>query len=221
MLNRAAMGFLRSKIKVKSSKCFCRGIFLFVPFNPLSYVWTMHRCFKNVPAKFQSRPKCLAGFFFKSEKDNDDRRKTFFLASCSEHSFLIHRVVTMEYRSSDRWRAVRTLRALQTSAVLRQANSDWFFFILELWVFVPDHVASVRLFFESKGAVVRTNLIPKTVAIEKEIVCEVVRGDKHNLRICKSQRANQCHSFRTVYWSVLCNLLIFSGCACHLKQLHA
>ena len=39
--------------------------------------------------------------------------------------------------------------------------------------------------------------------------------------ICKSQRTNQCHSLRTLYWFVLCNLLIFSGCVCHLEQLHA
>ena len=39
-------------------------------------------------------------------------------------------------------------------------------------------------------------------------------------KICKSQRTNQCHSFR-MYWFVLCNLQIFSGCVCHLEQLHA
>ena len=40
-------------------------------------------------------------------------------------------------------------------------------------------------------------------------------------KICKSQRTNQCHSLRTLYWFVLCNLLIFSCCVCHLEQLHA
>ena len=39
--------------------------------------------------------------------------------------------------------------------------------------------------------------------------------------ICKLQRTNQCHSLRTLYWFVLCNLQIFSGCVCHLEQLHA
>ena len=39
--------------------------------------------------------------------------------------------------------------------------------------------------------------------------------------ICKSQRTNQCHSLRTLYWFVLCNLQIFSGCVCHLEQHHA
>ena len=40
-------------------------------------------------------------------------------------------------------------------------------------------------------------------------------------KICKSQRTNQCHSLRTFYWFVLCNLQIFSGCVCYLEQLHA
>ena len=39
--------------------------------------------------------------------------------------------------------------------------------------------------------------------------------------ISKSQRTNQCHSLRTLYWFVLCNLQIISGCVCHLEQLHA
>ena len=62
----------------------------------------MRQCFKNIPAKFQSRPTFLAGFFSKRVTDDDDRRKTFFLASCGEYSSLICPVVTMEYRTSDR-----------------------------------------------------------------------------------------------------------------------
>ena len=89
MLNRAVMSIFRSKIEVKSSKSFCRGNFLFVPFNHLFYVWTMRQCLKNIPAKFQSRPTFLAGFFSKRVTDDEDRRKTFFLASCSEYSSLI------------------------------------------------------------------------------------------------------------------------------------
>ena len=60
----------------------------------------MRQCFKNIPAKFQSRPTFLAGFFSKRVTDDDDRRKTFFLASRGEDSSLIYRVVTMvmEYR---------------------------------------------------------------------------------------------------------------------------
>ena len=61
--------------------------------------------FKKIPAKFQSRPTFLAGFFSKRVTDDDDRRKTFFLASCSEYSSLIYHVVTMEYRTSDRGNA--------------------------------------------------------------------------------------------------------------------
>ena len=40
-------------------------------------------------------------------------------------------------------------------------------------------------------------------------------------KICKSQCTNQCHSLRILYWFVLCNFQIFSGCVCHLEQLHA
>ena len=126
MLNRAVMGTFRSKIEVKSSKSFCRGNFLFVPFNALFYVWTMHQCLKNNRAKFQSRPTFLVGFFSKRVTDDDDRRKTFFLASCCEYSSLIYRVVTMEYRTSDRGGACissgSALREL-SAAVVRPANS--------------------------------------------------------------------------------------------------
>ena len=120
MLNRAVMGIFRSKIEVNSCKSFCRGNFLFVPFNPLFYVWTMRQCFKNIPAKFQSRPTFLVGFFSKRVTDDDDRRKTFFLASCSEYTSLIYRVVTMEYRTSDRGNACISS---ESAAVVRPANS--------------------------------------------------------------------------------------------------
>ena len=79
----------------------------------------MRQCFKNIPAKFQSRPTFRAGIFSKRVTDDGDRRKTFFLALRGEESSLIHRVVTMEYRSSvptTRVRGsalpVRTLREL-------------------------------------------------------------------------------------------------------------
>ena len=38
---------------------------------------------------------------------------------------------------------------------------------------------------------------------------------------CKKKKTNQCHSLCPLYWFVLCNLQIFSGCVCHLEQLHA
>ena len=134
MLNRAVMGIFRSKIEEKSSKSFCRGIFLFVPFNALFYVWTMRQCLKYIPAKFQSRPTFLVGFFSKRVTDDDDRRKTFFLASCSEYSSLIYRVVTMEYRAPTGDRGGRGAYACISSgsgsahrelsaAVVRPANS--------------------------------------------------------------------------------------------------
>ena len=51
---------------------------------------------------------------------------------------------------------------------------------------------------------------------------KLFEGDKHNLRkSANRKRTNQCHSLRTLYWFVLCNLQIFSGCVCHLEQLHA
>ena len=145
---RAVMGIFRSKIEVKSSKSFCRGNFLFVPFNPLFYVWTMCQCFKNIPAKFQSRATFLAGFFSKRVTDDDDRRKTFFLASCGEYSSFICRVVTMESRNSDRgmcvhFQWVRTPRAFcscRPALIFHCAT-------LELRTFVPDHVVAIRLFF--------------------------------------------------------------------------
>ena len=52
---------------------------------------------------------------------------------------------------------------------------------------------------------------------------EVVRGDKHNLR--KSANHNTqisvIHSAHYTDLCMLCNLQIFSGCVCHLEQLHA
>ena len=124
MLNRAVMGIFRSKIEVKSSKSLCRGNFLFVPFNLLFYVWTMRQCVKNIPARFQSRPTFLAGSFSKRVMDDDDRRKTFFLASCSfmcsEYSSLIYSVVTMEYRTSD-----RSMRAFPVSSDSSVARYRW------------------------------------------------------------------------------------------------
>ena len=154
MLNRSVMDIFRSKIEVKSSKSLCRGNFLFVPFNPHFYIWTMRQCLKNIPAKFQSRPTFLAGFFSKRATDDDDRRKTFFLASCSEYSSLIFRVVTMEYRASDRGSACisseprRTPRAFEFLQLSFDQQIPWFFIVLlELRTFVPDHVVAMRLFF--------------------------------------------------------------------------
>ena len=67
-------------------------------------------------------------------------------------------------------------------------------------------------------------LILKTIGNRKgDCAWSCSRWQAQPEKICKSQRTNQCHhqSLRTLYWFVLCNLQIFSGCACHLEQLHA
>ena len=65
-------------------------------------------------------------------------------------------------------------------------------------------------------------LILKTIGNRKgDCAWSCSRWQTQPEKICKSQRTNQCHSLRTLYWFVLCNLQIFSGCVCHLEQLHA
>ena len=51
---------------------------------------------------------------------------------------------------------------------------------------------------------------------------EVVRGDKHNLRKSENCKAQNQYNMRSEWhWFVRCDLQIFSGCVCHLEQLHA
>ena len=65
-------------------------------------------------------------------------------------------------------------------------------------------------------------LILKTIGNRKgDCAWSFSRWQTQPEKICKSKRTNQCHSLRTLYWFVLCNLLNFSGCVCHLEQLHA
>ena len=65
-------------------------------------------------------------------------------------------------------------------------------------------------------------LILKTIGNRKgDCAWSCSRWQTQPEKICKSQLTNQCHSLRTLYWFVLCNLQIFSGCVCHLEQLHA
>ena len=65
-------------------------------------------------------------------------------------------------------------------------------------------------------------LILKTIGNRKgDCAWSCSRGQTQPEKICKSQRTNQCHSLRTFYWFVLCNLHIFSGFVCPLEQLHA
>ena len=68
----------------------------------------------------------------------------------------------------------------------------------------------------------QTGIILKTIGNRKgDCAWSCSRGQTQPEKICKSQRTNQCHSLRTFYWFVLCNLQIFSGCVCPLEQLHA
>ena len=72
------------------------------------------------------------------------------------------------------------------------------------------------------GAGRERELILKTIGNRKgDCAWSCSRWQTQPEKICKSQRTNQCHSLRTLYWFVLCNLQIFSGCVCHLEQLHA
>ena len=64
-------------------------------------------------------------------------------------------------------------------------------------------------------------LILKTIGNRKgDCAWSCLRWQTQPEKICKSQRTNQCHSLSTLNWFVLCNLQIFSGCVCHLEQLH-
>ena len=64
-------------------------------------------------------------------------------------------------------------------------------------------------------------LIPKTIGNRKgDCAGSCLNWQTQPEKICKLQRTDQC-PFRKLYWYVLCILLIFSGCVCHLEQLHA
>ena len=65
-------------------------------------------------------------------------------------------------------------------------------------------------------------LILKTIGNRKgDCAWSCSRWQTQPEKICKSLRTNQCHYFSILYWFVLCNLQIISGCVCHLEQLHA
>ena len=77
-------------------------------------------------------------------------------------------------------------------------------------------------FVKAKTGPAIDQLILKTIGNRKgDCAWSCSRWQTQPEKICKSQRTNQCHSLRTLYWFVLCNLQIFSGCVCHLEQLHA
>ena len=81
-----------------------------------------------------------------------------------------------------------------------------------------------KIFHPPNPCVVRPEevLILKTIGNRKgDCAWSCSRWQTQPEKISKSQRTNQCHLLRTLNWFVLCNLLIFSGCVCHLEQLHA
>ena len=107
----------------------------------------MRQCFKNFPAKFQSRPTFLAGFFSKRVTDDDDRRKTFFLASRGEDSSLIHY-----------FKGVRAGRLVteQPSAKFHthvQAPNDWLVVSPDLATSCTDDVPVRRILSPMHGTV--------------------------------------------------------------------
>ena len=66
------------------------------------------------------------------------------------------------------------------------------------------------------------NLCLKTIGNRKgDCAWSCSRWQTQPEKICHSQRTNQCHSLCTLYWFLLCNFQIFTGCACHLELLHA
>ena len=104
-----------------------------------------------------SKPSDVSGgIFSKRVTDDDDRRKTFFLASRGEDSSLIHRVVimVMEYRIVACPLAIATsdVRTLPAGALQKlQLSFEKLSVVVELRTFVPDHVAIyIKFFFEVK-----------------------------------------------------------------------
>ena len=84
------------------------------------------------------------------------------------------------------------------------------------WKVVPGKSAKSRDLWH------KVILILKTIGNRKgDCAWSCLRWQTQPEKICKSQRTNQCHSLHTLYWFVLCNLQIFSGCVCHLEQLYA
>ena len=88
-----------------------------------------------------------------------------------------------------------------------------------LWNTLPSSVQSAKTVSQFKCLL---KLILKTIGNRKgDCAWSCSRWQTQPEKICKSQRTNQCHSLRTLYWFVRCDLQIFSGCVCHLEQLHA
>ena len=111
----------------------------------------------------------------------------------------------------------------------RSTGSEFFFFFLrskfQSSVYITELYCtwlSSRLCKQGWTSVIKRKLILKTIGNRKgDCAWSCSRWQTQPEKICKSQRTNQCPSLRTLYWFVLCNLQIFSGCVCHLEQLHA
>ena len=82
----------------KLQKCMQNELFIFAIQSSYLRLNDAPR-FKNIPAKFQSRPTFLAWFFSKRVIVDDVRRKTFFFTPRGQYCSLSHTVVSMEYRS--------------------------------------------------------------------------------------------------------------------------
>ena len=67
-----------------------------------------------------------------------------------------------------------------------------------------------------------TKLILKTIGNRKgDCAWSCSRWQTQPEKICKLQSTNQYNVRSERHWFVRCDLQIFSGCACHLEQLHA
>ena len=176
MLNRVVMGNFRSKIEVKSSKSFAEGIFYLCQ---SILFFTFEQCVnvsKIFLPSFKVVQRFWRDFFSKRVTDDDDRRKTFFFASCSEYSSLIYRLVTMEYRTSDRGSACisseSALRVL-SAAVVRPANT--LIFHCASWASNLCAWLCHRhpTFLSSEGAVVRTNILSPDLSCSRQVHCRL------------------------------------------------
>ena len=100
----------------------------------------------------------------------------------------------------------------------------WFWLILsieQVTITLGVKRGSGIFFFLFHYPLLQILFIPKTIGNRKgDCAWSCSRWQTPPEKICKLQRTNQS-SLRTLHWFVRCNLQIFSGCVCHLEQLHA
>ena len=100
MLNRVVVGLFGSKMEVKSSKSVCRGIFLFLLFNPLFLRLNGASIVQKYTCQVSKQSDIPGVIFFSKRVTVDDvPRKTFFFAPRGAHMSLTFGFVVMEYRS--------------------------------------------------------------------------------------------------------------------------